>query len=159
MEAAIKAFVQQVANENRNKIRQAMRTVSKRVEADFMEQASKCLDSYYSEYSPLVYERTGNLRDNSIQPYKRYRANEFDVGVAFSPSGMNKYYRSGGEINNKDKPYIKNTEELVVYNAMSGIHGNSSIYVGRNIDETMMHFTSAYAHWFLDGYFKELLNI
>ena len=146
MEAAIAAFVEQVAAEHKRRIRKAMRDVTKRVEADFMEQAQQCLDSYYSEYSPLVYQRTGNLRDNSLHPYRRYRRNEIDIGVIFSAEEMNSYARP-----------IANIERLVVDNAMSGIHGNPSVYVGRNIDDTMMHFTSAYAHLFLDGYFKALI--
>lgn len=158
MEATIRAFAQQVAADGKKKIRGIMRDVAKRVETDFMEQAKNCLDNYYSEYRPLVYERTGNLRDNSLQPYKRYRRNEVDVGVAFSPDGMDKYLRPNGVAQDKNRPYITSVEQLVVANAMEGIHGNPSVYVGRKMDETMMHFTSAYAHWFLDGYFKELTS-
>lgn len=158
MDGMIKAFANQVANDGKTKIRKAMRLVSNRVEADFLEQAQNCLDSYYMEFSPTVYDRTGNLRRNGFNPYKRYRRNEIDVGVSFDPSRMDKYRSSDSISEHKTRPYIKNIEQLVVANAMEGIHGRPSVYVGRNIDNTMMHFTSAYAHWFLDGYFQEVIS-
>ena len=158
MDSVIKAFANQVANDGKSKLRGMMRQVAKRVEADFLEQAQTCLDNYYREYDPLVYDRTDNLRQNGFNPYKRYRRNEIDVGVSFDPSRMDKYRSSDSISEYKAKPYIKNVEELVVANAMEGIHGRPSVYIGRSIDNTMMHFTSAYAHFFLDGYFKELIS-
>lgn len=158
MDGVIKAFANQVANDGKDKIRKAMKLVSNRVEADFLEQAQNCLDNYYMEFTPTVYDRTENLRRNGFNPYKRYRRNEIDVGVSFDPSRMDKYRSNDSISEYKAKPYIKNIEQLVVVNAMEGIHGRPSVYVGRNIDETMMHFTSAYAHWFLDGYFQEVLS-
>jgi hypothetical protein len=160
MEQVIKAFANQVANDGKKKLRAAMRTVVDRVEKDFMTQAEACLDNYYMEYKkpPSIYDRTGNLRKNGINPYRRYRRDEIDVGVSFDASNMEEYKRRDNFPEVKGKPYITKLEELVVYNAMEGIHGNESVYVGRNIDQAMMHFTIAYAHWFLDGYFKEILN-
>ena len=158
MDGMIKAFANQVAKDGKARLRGVMKQVANRVEEDFLEQAQVCLDSYYREYTPLVYDRTENLRRNGFNPYKRYRRNEIDVGVSFDPSGMDKYRSDDSFAEYKAKPYITNREQLVVANAMEGIHGRPSIYVGRNIDETMQHFTSAYAHWFLDGYFKELIS-
>lgn len=158
MDAMIKAFANQVANDGKAKIRKAMQIVSKRIEADFIEQAKTCLDNYYMEFDPDVYVRTENLRRNGINPYKRYRRNEIDVGVSFDPSRMDKYRSNDSISNNKAKSYIKNIEQLVVANAMEGIHGRPSVYIGRNIDDTMMHFTSAYGSLFLDGYFREVIS-
>ena len=154
----IKAFVDQVANDGKAKLRKAMRIASQRIEADFLEQAQNCLDSYYSEFTPDVYKRTGNLRRNGFNPYRRYRRNEIDVGVSFDPSRMDKYRTSDSISEYKAKPYIKNIEQLVIANAMEGIHGRPSVYVGRNIDDTMKHFTNAYGSWVLDGYFQEILS-
>lgn len=158
MDAAISAFANQVANEGKAKLRKAMRIVASRVEKDFIKQAQSCLDSYYVEFSPAVYNRTGNLRENSINPYKRYRRNEIDVGVSFDTSNMNAYRSNDSISDNNAKPYIKNIEQLVVSNAMEGIHGRPSVYVGRNIDKTMEHFTNAYGSWFLDGYFQAVMS-
>lgn len=158
MDKIIKDFAQKVANDGREKLRGAMRTVVKRVEEDFMKQAKRCLDNYYIEYIPTEYNRTYNLKNNGINPYKRYRKNEVDVGVSFDPSKMKPYPSYSAFSGVDGKPYIANREQLVIANAMEGVHGNESIYVGRNIDNTMTHFTSAYAQWYLDGYFQDLLG-
>ena len=156
MDSMIKAFANQVANDGKAKLRGVMRQVAQRVEADFLEQAQSCLDNYYREYDPDEYVRTYNLRNNGFNPYKRYRKNEIDVGVSFDPSRMDKYRSNGAISEYKAKPYITNREQLVVANAMEGIHGRPSVYVGRSIDDTMMHFTSAYARFYLDGYFQSI---
>lgn len=158
MDAMIKAFANQVANEGKAKLRKAMRIVANRVEADFLEQAQNCLDGYYTEFTPAVYDRTGNLRRNGFNPYRRYRRNEIDVGVSFDPSRMDKYRSNDSISEHNTKPYIRNIEQLVVSNAMEGIHGRPSVYVGRSIDDTMMHFTNAYGSWYLDGYFQEVMS-
>ena len=156
MDSMIKAFAEQVANDGKARLRKVMREVAQRVEADFLEQAQNCLDNYYMEYDPVKYHRTNNLRDNGFNPYKRYRRNEIDVGVSFDASNMSQYRINDAFSEYKDKSYIKNREQLVVDNAMQGIHGRPSIYVGRSIDDTMMHFTSAYARFYLDGYFQSI---
>ena len=158
MDTMIKAFANQVANEGKAKLRKAMRIVANRVEADFLEQAQNCLDNYYMEFDPDVYVRTGNLRRNGFNPYRRYRRNEIDVGVSFDTSRMNTYKSNDSISEHKTKSYIKNIEQLVVANAMEGIHGRPSVYVGRSIDDTMMHFTNAYGSWYLDGYFQEVMS-
>lgn len=156
MDSMIKAFANQVANDGKAKLRGVMRQVAKRVEVDFLAQAQTCLDNYYREYDPLVYDRTENLLRNGFNPYKRYRRNEIDIGVSFDPSRMDTYRDNDTFSEYKAKPYITNREQLVVANAMEGIHGRPSIYVGRSIDDTMQHFTHSYARWYLDGYFQSI---
>ena len=149
----MKTIVQDFVNTEKTRwhkaIRGAMREVVTKVEADVMTQAKKCMDAYYQEYTPLIYERTENLRDNGYHPYRRYRKNEIDVGVAFSADEMNPYkVEDSSTLNGFD---IAN---IVVNNFMQGIHGRPSIAVGRYVDETMQHFTTAYKHWELDKYFE-----
>ena len=150
MDTIIKEFVNNESKRWKKAIRSAMRDVAKKVEADFMIQAKECMDAYYREYTPLVYDRTENLRDNGYHPYKRYRKNEIDVGVAFSADEMNPYpVDEGSDLSGYD---IAN---IVVSNFMEGIHGRPSISIGRHVDETMRHFTTAYKHWELDKYFQD----
>ena len=144
----IKDFVNEVKAQGRQAIRSAMRDAVRKIEADFMAQAKVCMDNYYSEYDPLVYTRTYALQNNGYHPYRRYRKNEIDVGVAFSADEMGHVYSAEDDGN-------FSIENLVVNNFMEGIHGNPSIYVGRHIDETMQHFTSAYKHFELDKYFAD----
>jgi hypothetical protein len=150
---AVKAIVQNFVNTEKTRwkkaIRSAMRDVATKVEADFMAQAKECMDAYYREYDPLEYERTFNLQDNGYHPYRRYRRNEIDVGVAFSADEMNPY---SVEDNSGLSGY--DIANIVVNNFMQGIHGRPSIAVGRHVDETMSHFTTAYKHWELDKYFQ-----
>ena len=151
MDAIIKNFVNTEKERWQRAIRKSMRIVANKVKRDFVAQGQTCMDMYYREYDPLKYDRTFNLQDNAVYPYERARKNELDVGVAFSAEFMNQYpTRENSELDGYD---IAN---IVVSNFMEGIHGNSSIYVGRNVDETMQHFTTAYNVWKLDKYFTDV---
>lgn len=152
MKDAIKDFVNDVKAQGKKAIRSAMRDVVRKVETDFMAQAKSCMDNYYIEYTPKLYERTYNLRDYGYHPYKRYRKNEIDVGVAFSADEMPMY---DSDSENADNISGFSIEDLVVNNFMQGIHGNPSVYIGRHVDETMQHFTSAYVQFELDKYFED----
>ena len=145
----MKNFVDDVKTQGKRAIRSAMRDVVRKVENDFMAQARVCMDNYYREYSPLVYDRTFNLQDNGYHPYRRYRKNEIDVGVAFSSDEMNPY-----PVDEESNLSGFDVANIVVSNFMQGIHGDPSIYIGRHVDETMQHFTSAYVHFELDKYFE-----
>ena len=149
MKTVVKDFVEDIKTQGKKAIRSAMRDVVRKVESDFMAQAKVCMDNYYREYTPLVYDRTFNLQDNGYHPYRRYRKNEIDVGVAFSADEMNPYLAD--EDNGLNGYDIAN---IVVSNFMQGIHGSPSIYIGKHVDETMQHFTSAYVHFELDKYFE-----
>ena len=154
MKTIVKDFVNEVKNQGKKAIRGAMREVVRKVEADFMTQAKACMDNYYREYTPLAYKRTFNLQDHGYHPYRRYRKNEIDVGVAFSADMMQLYHQPD-DIEQDDSITGFSIEDLVVNNFMQGIHGNEQIYVGANVDETMQHFTSAYVHFELDKYFED----
>ena len=149
MKTIVKNFVDDVKTQGKRAIRSAMRDVVRKVENDFMAQARVCMDNYYREYSPLVYDRTFNLQDNGYHPYRRYRKNEIDVGVAFSSDEMNPY-----PVDEESNLSGFDVANIVVSNFMQGIHGDPSIYIGRHVDETMQHFTSAYVHFELDKYFE-----
>lgn len=154
MDAIIKNFVNTEKERWQRAIRRSMRTVANKVKADFVAQGHACMDAYYREYDPLQhggYERTYNLQDNAVYPYERARRNELDVGVAFRATFMEPYPVS---TNNELDGY--DIANIVVSNFMEGVHGNPSIYVGRNVDETMQHFTTAYNLWKLDKYFTDV---
>lgn len=154
MDTIIKNFIDTEKERWRKAIRKSMRTVANKVKRDFVVQGVVCMDTYYNEYDPLQhggYVRTYNLQDNAIYPYERARKDELDVGVAFSSAFMKPYPAT--EDSKFDGYDVAN---LVVNNFMEGIHGNPSIYVGRHIDETMRHFTTAYNVWKLDEYFSDI---
>ena len=151
MDTIIKNFVNTEKERWRKAIRKSMRIVGNKVKADFVAQARTCMDNYYNEYDPLSYIRTDNLKNNAIYPYERARAGELDVGVAFSSDFMNPYRVVP---NNQLDGY--EVADLVVHNFMEGIHGNPSISIGRHVDETMRHFTTAYNFWALDKYFSDI---
>ncbi len=153
MKDVVKNFVDEVKTQGKQAIRKVMKDVVRKVEFDFMVQARECMDNYYREYTPTVYERTDNLKHHGYHPYKRYRKNEIDVGVAFSADQMLSYAVEDDENANSISGF--SIEDLVVNNFMQGIHGNPSVYVGRHVDETMQHFTSAYVHYELDKYFED----
>ena len=150
MKNTVKEFVDGVKTQGKKAIRSAMRDVVHKVETDFMIQAKECMDAYYREYTPLVYDRTYNLQNNGYHPYRRYRKNEIDVGVAFSADEMEPY-----TVLNNSNLSGYDIANIVIDNFMEGIHGSPNIYVGRHVDETMQHFTSAYVHFELDKYFED----
>ena len=151
MDTIIKNFVDTEKERWRKAIRRSMRTVANKVKTDFVIQAKACMDAYYQEYNPVSYIRTENLKEFAIRPYERARAGELDVGVAFSSDLMNPY-----RVGAKSELDGYEVADLVVNNFMEGIHGNPSIYVGRHVDETMRHFTTAYNLWALDKYFSDI---
>jgi hypothetical protein len=151
VDTIIKNFVDTEKERWRKAIRRSMRTVANKVKADFVAQAKICMDAYYQEYDPISYIRTENLKDHAIRPYERAREGELDVGVAFSSDFMNPY-RVGPQ-NQLDGYEVA---DLVVNNFMEGIHGSPSVYIGRHVDETMQHFTTAYNTWALDKYFSDI---
>ena len=151
MDTIVKNFVNAEKEKWRKAIRRSMRGVANKVKGDFVAQAQECMDMYYREYDPSEYKRTFNLSDHAIYPYERARKNELDVGVAFRATFMEPYRVSdNSELDGYD---IAN---IVVSNFMEGIHGSQSVYVGRHVDDTMHHFTTAYNTWKLDKYFTDV---
>lgn len=157
MKDIVKEFADSVKEDGRRAIRQVMRDVVKKVEKDFINQGRACVDNYYFEYTPIIYDRTYNLRDNVVQPYRRYRKNEIDVGVALTPIEMDSYFSIIFDERTKasEYKYQSDVESYVVQNFMQGIHGDPSIYVGAHVDKTMQLFTTAYVNWELDKYFAD----
>ena len=151
MDAIIKNFVNTEKERWQKAIRRSMRTVANKVKRDFVAQAHICMDMYYREYDPMKYNRTFNLQDNAIYPYERARKNELDVGVAFSADFMNPY-----KVNKNSQLDGYDVADIVVNNFMEGIHGKPSIYVGRNVNEEMHDFTTAYYTNKLDQYFNDV---
>ena len=151
MDAIIKNFVNTEKERWQKAIRRSMRTVANKVKQDFVAQGQACMDMYYREYTPTEYIRTFNLQDNAVYPYERARKNELDVGVAFRATFMDPY-----PVNKKSELDGYDVANIVVSNFMEGIHGSPSVYVGRNVDETMQHFAAAYNTWKLDEYFNDV---
>ena len=151
MDAIIKNFVNTEKERWQKAIRKSMRTVANKVKRDFVAQGQVCMDIYYREYDPSEYKRTFNLQNNAIYPYERARKNELDVGVAFSADFMKPY-----EVSKNSELDGYDVADIVVNNFMEGIHGSRSIYVGRNVDETMHDFTTTYYTNKLDKYFTDV---
>ena len=154
MDAIIKNFVNIEKERWQKAIRKSMRTVANKVKRDFVAQGHACMDAYYREYDPLQhggYERTYNLQDNAVYPYERARRNELDVGVAFRATFMEPY-----PVGNNSELDGYDVANIVVNNFMEGIHGKSSIYVGRNVEDDMHNFTVAYYTGKLDKYFTDV---
>ena len=151
MDAIIKNFVNTEKERWQKAIRRSMRAVANKVKRDFVAQGQACMDMYYREYDPTKYNRTFNLQDNAIYPYERARRNELDVGVAFSATFMDSY-----PVSNNSELDGYDVANIVVSNFMEGIHGNQSIFVGRNVDDDMHNFTTVYHANKLDKYFTDV---
>lgn len=112
-----------------NDILKYMRTFSKAYakegEKQITKKAKYCIEKFYSDYSPIYYDRTYDLKDNSYVSYYHDNGKTFYGGVRITSDFMNPYY-SGGIMNHKY------TDPIVIAQlGWHGWHGDPSGYNGR----------------------------
>lgn len=101
------------------KVRADLVDISKQVKEDFETEAWSAINSYYYNYSPIMYERTYNLKSGVIDDdisFATLNGSEYGGGVQFSSAKMFDYTDGG----NKD---------IVVDSFMWGIHGSEKVHV------------------------------
>lgn len=81
---------------------------------DFTE---KALAVFYGSYKPRVYDREGNIRDNSWKPIMEISGESGRGGVQLSPSGMHEYWHHGKKVT---------TEDIYTWVMHGGFHGLES---------------------------------
>lgn len=153
----MKDFVDQMVNDivedSRKAVRKAMNETAKQIERDFLTQAKIYLDNYYMEYDPDWYKRTDNLRENSLHPSRRYRANVVEAGIEFSSVDMKPYSRHPNAKSWEPRTFAT-LEDYVLFNAMYGFHGNEDIHSGTKIDDEM----AQYLQWYGDNMLDKILD-
>ena len=116
-----------------NKFDQAINDWCERFEKAVAEEARRVLmeqaaivmvEDYYDEYSPDVYDRIYNFRDNSYSPYLTNN----EGGVVFSAGGMSDYPKMGKGF----------TKESIFESNMGGEHGG--MYSGTSPYESLKEF-------------------
>lgn len=128
------------------KIRADLKEISGLVRKDFRSQAENALSAYYANYTPKVYNRTGNLMDNAINDDMSFddfiitNRDSYGGWVHFNADNMDDYETS-------DK-------NGVLSNFMYGVHGRPEI----KIEDTpairlMENYQNNYKK-ILDGYFS-----
>lgn len=142
MSSEVGALVDKMIADAENKIRTDLNNISAKVKRDFVEKAKEAVSSYYANYSPKIYQRTNNLRNNVIDDdltFSILNGNGYGAAVQFNSNNMSDY-----NMGNKD---------VVVSNFMYGIHGRRNIAVdGNPAIDLMKQFQDGYKAT-LDGYF------
>lgn len=129
----------------------AAKETAKQISRDMHQEALKTLKYYYADYDPDYYDRTYNLRDNSLT--KIYEDNSSDsvvdiiIGEKFSDEKMSQYM-------NKKKTQSKADADWVVDNFLKGEHPNTgydqiadrvaSIMMNKFIDEKVEKLRDKY---------------
>lgn len=145
MSADVNTLVDKIIADAEKKVRTDLKNISSMAKKDFISKAKEAVLLYYTNYTPRIYERTNNLRDNVVDDDLSFvilNGNGYDAWVQFNSDGMSDY-----NMGNKD---------VVVANFMYGIHGRKSIFVEDNSAIDLMNdFQNNYKKT-LDGYFLNL---
>ena len=145
MSTDVNGFIDKIIADAEKKIRTDLKNVSTKVKKDFVDRAQEAVLSYYANYTPKVYQRTNNLRDNVIDDdlsFAVLNASSYGGWVQFNSVQMS--------------DYAKGSKEAVVSNFMQGIHGKPRIAVEKESAMSLMgDFQNNYKQ-ILDGYFSQL---
>lgn len=145
MSADINTLVDKIIADAEKKVRTDLKHISSMVKKDFINKAKEVVLLYYSHYSPRVYNRTMNLKENVINDdlsFSTLNGNGYGAWIQFNSDNMSEYNVG--------------SKEAVVSNFMSGIHGKRSIFVEENSAIDLMDdFQNNYKK-VLDGYFMNL---
>lgn len=145
MSADVNTLVDKIIADAEKKIRTDLKNISSMAKKDFVGKAKEAVLLYYTNYTPRIYERTNNLRDNVVDDdlsFSTLNGNGDGAWVQFNSNNMSDY-----NVGNKN---------AVVSNFMYGIHGKSSIFVEDNpAMDLMKDFQNNYKKT-LDNYFINL---
>ena len=145
MASNVDALIDKILDKAEAKVKASLVSISSKITADFRAEAKNAIQSYYANYTPVLYERTGNLRKNVIGDdlsFNVLNGNTYGGGVQFN-SGNMPDYTNGGD------------KDIVVQNFMAGIHPGRRGPV--HVEYTPAHqimedFQKGYKKT-LDGYF------
>ena len=143
MGADVNSFVDKIISDAEKRVRTDLKNVSSKIKQDFTDKAKEAVLMYYTNYSPRVYNRTYNLKENVIDDDLSFTTLNGDgAWIQFNSSNMSDY-----NIGNKD---------VVVSNFMYGIHGKRNIFVEGNPAINLMETFQENYKSILDGYFISL---
>lgn len=143
----INALIDKIIDDAEAKVRADLKVISSKAKNDFIEKAKEVVLLYYANYTPELYKRTNNLRDNVINDnmsFATLSGNGYSAWIEFSANGMGNYTDGGDKF-------------IIVESFISGIHGRPSIQVDSpSPTELMDDFQDSYKKRTLDGYFRSL---
>lgn len=116
---------------------QAAKETAKQISRDMHKEALKALKYYYADYNPDYYDRTYNLRDNSLTRIYEDNSNDtvvdITIGEKFDEGTMNIYEHG------KDGKY-KYDPKWVIEDFVKGVHTNTGYTQStERIAEVMMN--------------------
>lgn len=145
MGADINTLVDKIIADAEKKVRTDLKNISSMAKKDFIDKAKEVVLLYYSHYTPRVYIRTDNLKNNVVDDnlsFSTLNGNGYSAWIQFNSDNMSEY-----DIGSK---------EAVVSNFMYGIHGKRNIFVEKNPAIDLMDGFQENYKTILDGYFINL---
>ena len=101
------------------------KSYAKQAEKQFTKNAQTCIEMFYNDYSPIYYDRTFDLLNNSYKPYFKNNGTAYYGGVRITADFMSPYY-SGSVMNNNTTDPI-----IIAQLGWHGWHGDPTGYNGR----------------------------
>ena len=151
MNAGIDAFVEKIIADAETKIKTDLEVVSQKIRKDFTDKAKEAVLQYYANYTPEIYVRTNNLRDNVVRDisFSVLNSGQYGAFIQFNSSKMSEYPSYG----RADGVSVK---DIVVANFMAGIHGREEIQKDDNPAQQIMDGFQINYKKTLDRYFVNL---
>lgn len=122
---AIKLNVKDLENDILKYMKNFSKAYAKEGEKQITIKAQNCIKKFYNDYSPIYYNRTYDLRDNSYVPYYHDNGKAFYGGVRITSDFMSPYY-SGGIMN-----YSYTDPIIIAQLGWHGWHGDPTGYNGK----------------------------
>lgn len=88
-------------------------------------QAQSCIEMFYRDYTPKVYDRTEDLLKNSYKPYRHNNSDSYYGGVRITADFMSPYYSGGIMSHTYTAPIV------IAQLGWHGWHGDPTGYGGR----------------------------
>lgn len=98
---------------------------AKEASKQLTEKAQSCIETFYRDYIPKIYDRTEDLLKNSYVSYYKYNGKAYYGGVRITADFMSPYYSSGIMNHTYTEPII------IAQLGWHGWHGDPTGYNGR----------------------------
>lgn len=120
---------------NTDNVKQVLMKEARRLEKYLKEE----LQSYYSSYSPTVYQRTGNTVDSlRVTPPRRLNNSEWSIGIEFDPSLANHYSYIGEDQPDGYTPWLLEVgwdiRDKIGYDAPMFTHHKGTKYITKAVE-------------------------
>ena len=123
--AKIKMDLSGLEGDIRKYLKTYAKSYAKQAEKQFTKNAQTCIEMFYNDYSPIYYDRTFDLLNNSYKPYFKNNGTTYYGGVRITADFMSPYYSGGIMSHTYTDPIV------IAQLGWHGWHGDPTGYNGR----------------------------